>query len=157
MLEQQLFATGEIRPLGSAEGAGWVGPEQGCEPGTLVIILAGKPMAANDRYRNNAHKAQVVRKYRKRGKLLCDELRRRNPSRVLVPPVELWVRAFPARSLTDAAAIAPAVKAILDGVVDAGFLPDDSGRYVRGEHYLEPVRSPIKAWVTEIRFVPVRP
>jgi hypothetical protein len=113
-------------------------------------------MASNDRYKNNAHRAGVVKKYRRKGRLLCQELLRSRPDRVLEYPVEVWARAFPPRSLTDAAAIAPTVKAILDGVVDAGLLPDDSGEYVRGEHYLLPAKSTVKGFVTEIRFVPCR-
>lgn len=42
--------------------------------------------------------------------------------------------------LQDAGGCAPAVKAAVDGIVDAGVLPDDSPEYVKALTYLRPLR-----------------
>jgi hypothetical protein len=43
--------------------------------------------------------------------------------------------------LQDVAACNPSVKAVIDGIVDAGVIPDDSGKYVREIRFLPPDRS----------------
>lgn len=56
-------------------------------------------------------------------------------------PVAVFARAYVrGGTLPDADAIAPMVKAALDGIVDAGIIPDDSGAYVPLTGYGRPER-----------------
>lgn len=57
------------------------------------------------------------------------------------PPVAVFARAYVrGGTLPDADAIAPMVKAVLDGIVDAQIIPDDSGQYVHFLGYGKPER-----------------
>jgi len=51
--------------------------------------------------------------------------------------------------LQDAGGCAPAAKAAIDGLVDAGVFPDDSGEFVRTITYLRPTRgtSAMALWI----------
>lgn len=53
-------------------------------------------------------------------------------------PME-WGRYPDRRSLPDPDGIAPALKGVLDGLVDAGVVPDDSGVFVAAVTYRRPV------------------
>ena len=46
--------------------------------------------------------------------------------------------------LADVEAHSPAVKAAIDGIIDAGVLPDDSGEYLASVVFHAPTRSPDK-------------
>lgn len=49
------------------------------------------------------------------------------------------------RTMPDAGACFPAVKAAVDGLVDAGVLPDDGPRYVRWLRFNAPARGPVSS------------
>ena len=55
--------------------------------------------------------------------------------RILVRPVQ------PKGRLADTGAHAPSAKAAIDGLVDAGLIVDDDGRYIRSLTYLAPVKT----------------
>ncbi len=58
-----------------------------------------------------------------------------------IGPVAIFARAYiKSGVLPDADAIAPMVKAAIDGLVDARILPDDSGQYVHLIGYGRPAR-----------------
>ena len=59
----------------------------------------------------------------------------------VIGPVAIFARAYiKSGVLPDADAIAPMVKAAIDGLVDARILPDDSGQYVHLIGYGRPAR-----------------
>lgn len=49
--------------------------------------------------------------------------------------ISVWVHPGVRTRRLDASNYAPTVKALVDGVVDAGALPDDSGKHVIAETY----------------------
>lgn len=65
---------------------------------------------------------------------------------------------WPDHRIRDASAIAPMVKAAVDGVVDAGLLADDNAKILRSEKYVigEPIRDlpGISCWLY-LTFTPV--
>ena len=75
--------------------------------------------------------------------------------RVLPPwdlvTVEFLLRVRPGRRLPDVDAIAPAAKAAVDGLVDAGVMPDDSPRHLRAMTFHAPEPSNIDALVCFVR------
>lgn len=61
-----------------------------------------------------------------------------------IPPltsVHIHARPHLKGRLQDADACHPAVKAVIDGLVDAGVIPDDDPRYVRAVTYHAPTRA----------------
>ena len=67
--------------------------------------------------------------------------------RLEVPTIErvaisVWVHPGARTRRLDASNYAPTVKALVDGVVDAGALPDDSGKHVIAETYKAGARWP---------------
>lgn len=48
--------------------------------------------------------------------------------------------AYPGGRLPDPDACAPSLKGVLDGIVDAGVIPDDTGEYVKAITYLPAVK-----------------
>lgn len=64
--------------------------------------------------------------------------------------IDLWVQPhYPdRRSWPDTDGTSPAVKGILDGLVNAKVIPDDKPRHVRAVHYLRPVLRPGAAGIT---------
>lgn len=55
--------------------------------------------------------------------------------------ITVWSQ-HPGGVLPDPDAPSPSVKAALDGIVDAGVLPGDTGKHVGGVLYLPPVKGP---------------
>lgn len=47
---------------------------------------------------------------------------------------------YPGGRLPDPDACAPSLKGVLDGIVDAGVIPDDTGQYVHGILYVPAVK-----------------
>jgi hypothetical protein len=73
-------------------------------------------------------------------------------------PVRIRAQAFRPVTrgrLPDADAISPTVKAIVDGLVDAGILEDDGPRFVLGYDYDAPAVSADALWHTRVEvYVP---
>lgn len=72
-------------------------------------------------------------------------------------PVKVTARAIcgPRTVSVDASAISPTVKALVDGLVDAHLVPDDSPEYVVGEEYVSPARG--ERWMIELTVREVGP
>ena len=102
----------------------------------LVADFLGRPTTTNKAH-NMHHRA--VSADRKRWRTAGAQLARvsRVPACEAIT-VACWGR-YPNRSsLPDADAVAPALKGFLDGLVDAGVVPDDDGRYVHAITYRRP-------------------
>ena len=97
-----------------------------------IELRLGRPPTENKHRTLHPHaRAKVDREWRDAGHLHAVAARR---TWTAVPPV--LVTATPhhrdRRSPQDAGACLPAVKAVLDGIVDGGFLPDDGPQWVAG-------------------------
>ena len=96
-----------------------------------------RPWSLNvERRTNRFQRAPLVKEWRDAYRLLALESR--------IPPLAwVHVEARPqyrtARSLPDTAACVGSVKAAIDGLVDAGVLPDDGGELVRRVTFVAPV------------------
>lgn len=91
----------------------------------LTIPAPDKPLTANQRLHHHP-KAERTRNWRLRTALLA---RRLEP--MPHAHVTYWIHATSNRR-RDVANYYPTIKACLDGVVDAGVLPDDDDRHVVG-------------------------
>lgn len=100
----------------------------------IVVDCCGRPLLSNARL-NVYVKAQVVKEWRHAGCVLARAQRIPNLARV---SVACWGR-YPTRTLPDVDAVAPSLKAVLDGVVDAKVLIDDRPPFVQSVTYYEPV------------------
>lgn len=104
---------------------------------TWTLTYHARPMALNgERASNRFRRAEAVREWRDAYRWLAAEER--------IPPLEwIHVEARPqyrtARSLPDTAACVGSVKAAIDGLVDAGVLPDDGPELVRRVIFEAPV------------------
>lgn len=102
-----------------------------------VLRYEAKPMTVNaERKGNRWGRADHVREWREAFAWIARQQR--------VPKMR-WVRVtvqpYQKRGkLQDVAACLPSAKAAIDGIVDAGVLPDDSGEYVRMVTFLPCVR-----------------
>ena len=94
----------------------------------FVLTIPGRPMNSNDRLHWRAN-AQAVKALRYEAQM---EARAQwGVPRPLPTPVTVTVEHHTrTRRTTDTANIAPAVKAIIDAVVAAGWLPDDTPEFV---------------------------
>ena len=93
------------------------------------IDWLGRPIAANVWYsKHHIPKAALVKEWRDAGASLA--MLNRFP-RGIVFEVELQAR-YERNQLTDFDAMAPTAKAVVDGFIDYGLAPDDSGAYCRG-------------------------
>jgi len=104
---------------------------------TWTLTYHARPMALNgERASNRFRRAEAVKEWRDAYRLLAlgDK----------IPPLQwIHVEARPqyrtARSLPDTAACVGSVKAAIDGLVDAGVLPDDGPELVRRVTFEAPV------------------
>lgn len=100
---------------------------------TTIVVNVGRRIlvTANDRFhwREKARRTKILRT------LGCEESKN---SSSLTPPVSLTATiAYPRRvRRRDAANLAPTIKAILDGIVDAGILPDDNDHVITATTYV---------------------
>lgn len=102
-------------------------------------ITAGRPMTANKAHNTNHFAVSKMREeWSDQTQVLC---------RVLDAPkgldrVEITVRPFYDKGpLPDTDAVHPSVKAVIDGLVRYGVIPDDSGEHVRSLTYQAPLLS----------------
>ena len=95
-------------------------------------ILRVNLLTANDKH-HWAHKATLTKQLRWWGYLLGCEgqgVARLHLTRARVE----FEFAYPDRRRRDRHNLAPTVKAMMDGLIDAGLLPDDADRYLDGPH-----------------------
>ncbi len=102
----------------------------------LVIDTRGRPTTQNKVHNMHYREVSADRKgWREDTATLARAAR--IPAHAAIE-VEAWGRYPDRRSLPDADAIAPAVKGAIDGLVDAGIIPDDSAAYLHGVTYRPP-------------------
>lgn len=97
-----------------------------------IPLTRSKLLSANDKMHWAAH-SRLTKQLRQWGYLLGREgegVARLGLTRARVE-VEF---AYPDRRRRDRSNLAPTVKAIMDGLIDAGLLPDDADRFLDGPH-----------------------
>lgn len=104
---------------------------------TFILTYAKKPLTTNAERRGNRWgRAEHVREWRDAFAWLARKQR---------IPRMTWIDVIAQPSqkrgpLQDTAACNPSVKAAIDGIVDAGIVPDDTGTYVRQITFLPCIR-----------------
>lgn len=118
---------------------------------TLTLTVPGRPISANDRLHWRA-KAAAVKHLRHT--TIDHALEQWGiPARwpKLRYPVDITVQDHcRTANLRDTSQAAPAVKAIIDGLTDAGLWPDDSARHVAAIHFLPATKTGHDALVLTI-------
>jgi hypothetical protein len=103
----------------------------------FVVDHLGRPTTTNRAHQMHHRQVSADRKeWRNAGFVLG---RAQKVTRCNAITVEAWGRYPNRRSLPDPDGIAPAVKGVLDGLVDAGVVADDSGEFVHAITYRAPV------------------
>ena len=103
----------------------------------LTVVVPGRAFTANQVARQSwAATARMVKDWRERAYWHTRVVLAPAGSGKVIDAVEGPVIITAAslhrtrRSLPDVAAVSPCVKAVIDGIVDSGFLVDDTGEYV---------------------------
>lgn len=105
----------------------------------LVIDWMGRPHTSNDERKKNHHELSRIHKaWRAAGAQACMIARPPIMARV---KVTCWAR-YKTRVHTDPEGIAPALKCVLDGVVDRGVLVNDTSEFIAEVRFLPPVTGP---------------
>lgn len=103
----------------------------------LVIDTLGRPPTANSRRRQHWRtQARSVEAWKHAALWMA---RQQRMPRLMAIEVECWGRYPNGRSLPDTDAVAPALKAVLDGLVIAQIIPNDTPAHVHGVTYRPPV------------------
>lgn len=106
---------------------------------TFDLRYDARPFTANgDRQRHYHAKAALVKEWRD---AFCLLARSQRVPRFAAVVVTVTQHTASRRSLPDTGACAPAAKAAIDGLVDAGVLPGDGPDVVRALTFLAPVVS----------------
>lgn len=109
--------------------------EQDCAGRTYQLdVDVGRPLLSNARIHHMA-KATIVKEWRTTARWLAVQARVPALPRV---SVACWGR-YDTRVLPDVDAVAPTLKAVLDGIVDARVLVDDKAPFVQAITYRAPV------------------
>jgi crossover junction endodeoxyribonuclease RusA len=103
----------------------------------FILSYKSKPLTVNtERKGNRWGRAEHVKEWREAFAWLA-----RKERMPRMRWINVTVQPFQSRGrLQDVAACLPSAKAAIDGIVDAGVLPDDSGEYVRMVTFLPCVR-----------------
>lgn len=103
---------------------------------TVVIDFLGRPLLANQAHQMHFRKVAALRKgYRDGAATLARAQKIPHHDTITITAHAEYPNR---RSLPDADAIAPSVKSILDGLVDAGVIDDDGPAYVTAVTYEAP-------------------
>ena len=104
-----------------------------------IRIVGRRPLTANAVMRQQRAPVRVATRWWRQE---AAEAWTRKDNRPVEPPVIVTGQPLHATKASpqDAGACLPAVKAALDGIVDAGGLPDDTPEYVAGLLLLAPIR-----------------
>lgn len=100
---------------------------------TLVVDCCGRPVLSNNRLHHYV-KAQQIKPWREAG---CVLARKAQVPRLRSVHIDVWGR-YPNRKTPDVDAVAPTLKAVLDGIVDAGVIPDDKPPFVESITFWAP-------------------
>lgn len=99
-----------------------------------LIIDIGRPLLSND----TRHRQVLAREKRKWREAGCWMARAAKIPKLGPVQVAAW-GVYPTRTMPDVGGITPSVKAVLDGIVDAGILEDDAPPFVLCEAYYPPI------------------
>ena len=103
----------------------------------ITVDMLGRPTTTNKAHNMHHRAVSADRKaWREAGRVLAVAARIPSLERI---EVEAWGRYPDRRWLPDPDGIAPALKGVLDGLVDACVVPDDSGDHVAAVTYRAPV------------------
>ena len=102
----------------------------------IVISHMGRPLLANQVHRLHFRTVAAIRKGYRDGAAKLARAQRIGSYDAIC--VTAWAEYPSRRSMPDADAIAPSVKPVIDGLVDAGVIPDDSPAYVHQVTYRAP-------------------
>lgn len=98
----------------------------------ILPLSRSKLLTANDR-QHWATRARLTKQLRQWGYLLGRE--GEGVARLGLQHAHVEIEfAYPDRRRRDRSNLAPTVKALMDGMIDAGLLPDDSDRYLDGPY-----------------------
>lgn len=100
----------------------------------LIVDVCGRPLLSND----TRHRMVLAKKKKEWRDAGCVLARAAKIPLLSSVTVAAW-GVYPTRTMPDAGGIAPSVKAVLDGIVDAGVLPDDRPPFVVCESYYPPL------------------
>ena len=107
---------------------------------TLTVDMLGRPTTTNAAHQWHHYKVSADRKrWRDAGSALA---RLAGVPQLAACELEVTARYPDRRSLPDPDGVAPAVKGVIDGIVDAGVIVDDSGLFVASITYHAPVVAP---------------
>lgn len=98
----------------------------------VVPLTRSKLLSANDKM-HWAARSRLTKQLRQWGYLLGREGEGVARLGLTLARVEMEF-AYPDRRRRDRSNLAPTVKAIMDGLIDAGLLPDDADRFLDGPH-----------------------
>jgi len=98
----------------------------------VLPLTRGKLITANDKM-HWASRAKLTKQLRQWGYLLGREGEAVARLGLTHARVEMEF-AYPDRRRRDRSNLAPTVKALMDGLIDAGLLPDDADRFLDGPH-----------------------
>jgi crossover junction endodeoxyribonuclease RusA len=112
-------------------------PERLDEAGSWVLRFAQRPFTINaERRMHHMERARHVREWRTKSASLA-----KVKGIPALTAVHIHAHPHLKGRLQDADACHPSVKAVIDGLVDAGVIPDDDPRYVRAVTYHAPTRA----------------
>lgn len=98
----------------------------------VLPLTRSKLITANDKMHWGV-RARLTKQLRQRGYLLGRE--GEGVARLGLTHARVEVEfAYPDRRRRDRSNLAPTVKALMDGLIDAGLLPDDADRFLDGPH-----------------------
>ena len=100
----------------------------------LIVDVVGRPLLSND----TRHRQVLAREKKLWREAGCWIARQQRIPHLGSVQVAAW-GVYPTRTMPDVGGIAPTVKAVLDGIVDAGVLKDDSPPFVQSETFYPPI------------------
>lgn len=103
---------------------------------TLIIDWLGRPTLANKVHNMHYRAVSADRKRWREAGCQAARLAKVRPCDAVT--LECWGR-YPSGRLPDADAVAPSLKGVIDGLVDAAVVTDDDGTRVRAITYRAPV------------------
>jgi len=108
----------------------------------ITISVAGKPWTTNEE-RKSRHWANRARRTRAWRESFAWKAKPHRAAHGTLSTATITVQPHQSRaSLADTAAHNPAAKAAIDGIVDAGLLPDDGPTHLTAITFLAPRRGP---------------
>lgn len=121
------------------------------EPGQLRVMYAQRPWTTNSERRQGhwGKRAQLTRQWREAFRHAVTLVNPPTPTRVEIDAY-IWAKSG---KLADCASHHPAVKAAIDGLVDAGLIPDDSPKYLSKITFHAPKRKPQDALILKVELI----